>query len=315
MKLKAAFLLIVLPLFFSCRKEQFDFIDLKTEKITSIKEVSEITDVTVLSDSFVILDGLSRRLVACDKEFKNIEVIARRGKGPGELWSRALYMASGDNIYIIDQSLHRINIFDRSGFIDTINIPQEGLSHDITTYKTDRLILGLIPVNTDKLYSIFNMKEKKFEEDLVSADQYDNAMKKLSMNYTDSVCTDDHLFVGYTFQNKIAKYDLITGEKIKEIKQPFLNMDSKAYNAAENTPERFYVTKMQVYKKNLYVLCYDMSSINKGDEPKITTYLSVYDLDLNRQKIYTIDKKFRVFFIHDDIVYFFRENEVYISSV
>jgi len=315
MKLKAAFLLIVLPLFFSCQKEQFDFIDLKTEKVTSIKELSEITDVTTLGDSFIFLDGLSRRLAVSDKEFKNIEVIAQRGKGPGELWSRALYMTSGDNIYIIDQSLHRINIFNRSGFIDTINIPKEGLAHDITYYKTDRIILGLIPVNTDKIYSIFNMKEKKFEEGLVSADQYDNPMKKLSMNYTDSVCIDDNLFIGYMFRNKIAKYDLITGEKIKEIKQSFLNMDSNDYDAAENTPERFYVTKMQVYKNNFYVLCYDMGSLNQGDEPKVTTYLSVYDFDLNLQKIYRIDEKFRVFCIRNDIVYFFRENEVYISSI
>ena len=161
MKLKAAFVIIVLPLILSCQKERFDFIDMKTEKVTSIKEVSEITDVTALGNSFVILDGLSRRLVVSDEEFKNIEVIAHRGKGPGELWSRALYMASGDHIYIIDQSLHRINIFTQSGFIDTINIPQEGLSHDITYYKTGRLVLGLIPMNTDKLYSIFDMKEKK----------------------------------------------------------------------------------------------------------------------------------------------------------
>ena len=72
---------------------------------------------------------------------------------------------------------------------------------------------------------------------------------------------------------------------------------------------------MQVYKSNLYVLCYDMNSISKGDELKVTTYLSVYDLDLNRQKAYKLDKKFRVFFIQDDIVYFFKENEVYCSSL
>ena len=315
MKLKAAFLLIVLPLFFSCQKEQFDFIDLKTEKVTSIKELSEITDVTTLGDSFIFLDGLSRRLAVSDDEFKNIEVIARRGKGPGELWSRALYMTSGDHVYIIDQSLHRINIFNQYGFIDTINIPQKGLSHDITTYKKDILVLGLIPVNTDKLYFIFDMKEKKFEDGLVPVDQYENPMKKLSMNYTDSVCTGRHLFVAYMFQNKIGKYNLETGEKIKEIKQPFLNMGSNDYNTSENTPERFYVTKMQIYKTNLYVLCYDMSSINQKDEPKVTTYLSVYDFELNCQKIYKIDKKLRVFFIQDEIVYFFKENEVYCSSL
>ena len=315
MKLKVAYLIIVLPLILSCRNESFDFIDMKTEKVTSIKEVSEVTDVTAFGDSFVILDGLSRRLVVSDGEFEKIEVLAHRGKGPGELWSRALYMTSGDHIYIIDQSLHRINIFNQSGFIDTINIPQEGLSYDITCYKPDRLVLGLIPVNTDKLYSIFDMKEKKFEDDLVPADQYDNPMKKLSMNYTDSVCTGGYLFVAYMFQNKIGKYDLNTRKMLKEIQQPFLNMDSTDYDAAENTPERFYVTKMQVYKSNLYVLCYDMNLISKGDELKVTTYLSVYDLELNRQKIYKLDKKFRVFFIQDDIVYFFKENEVYCSSL
>ncbi len=149
-----------------------------------------------------VTDTMDYSLKKFDSNGKLLKKTGRRGQGPGE-FSAPRYLSSyGNSIYVTDQYMPKIQVFDKDlNYISSIpvSIPVS----DFSVLSENEIAVSTLPTTEAGAIYIFDSKGKIQHEFPYSAKQMPLTMDSVSFEFDQQ----RNLYLAYVIQDKIEKFD------------------------------------------------------------------------------------------------------------
>lgn len=264
-----------------------------------------------LQKQIYVSDAMDYSLKKFDPQGKLLKKTGRRGQGPGEFLAPRFLDSSEKYLYVIDQNLPGIQVFNKNlEFI--FRLPLQLPVVDIKVLSDDEIaVASLLSNRSGAIYIIdaegevirsiqFTDKKSPFMMDLVSFD----------------IGVDGHLYLAYTFQDKVEKFDA-QGKKLwsqkllkvnnverKKVSRFVVPTEILYKDVALDSSERLYVLGGSFSKnkgRDVYVLSPegDLLTIITLPESSHCIYLDSQDFLYARANEGITLKKYKLHFVYD----------------
>lgn len=178
-------------------------------------------DVAVDAQNFIyITDTMDYSLKKFDSQGKFIKKIGRKGQGPGEFQAPRYMGLSEKFIYVSDERIRRIQIFDKELNFKR-SIPIRMPVSDLKVLSDDKFAISSVSLAKKYKGRIFIINaEGKISDEIVFMDK-DLPLLKDSVSF--DFDSKGNLYVAYLYQNKVEKFDSkrnkIWSEKLLKMKE------------------------------------------------------------------------------------------------
>jgi hypothetical protein len=200
----ALFLAIPPPIF----TEEKTLPSLSLEEVLSIGNLEDSVlfqwiGVVVDADGFIYLtDGMDYSVKKFSPEGQLIQKAGRRGQGPGEFLAPRLLGCSAERIYVTDQNILGLQVFDRKlNYIS--RIPFQRPAGDLKVFPDGRYALADVSISEPGKIILFNNMGKFLREYRYSPKKGPMMMDWVSFEMD----SRENLFLAYSFQDKIEGFD------------------------------------------------------------------------------------------------------------
>ena len=249
--------------------------------------LSEINRIGIDSkNNFWVLDWQGCQMIKYDCYGKNPKIIARAGKGPGELdRPDSIFIDEKDNVYVTN-ILHRVSIFDKNGKFIHAFIPSDG--HRPTTciaVLNDTIFLGginkglikdeakMIHAYTNKgtyLYSFYDIQEEFYRRNLL---MYRSAYFTIGANSTIwAVQPVNHLISIFSSKGNFVR-QIGENPSYYRIPPPLSNKIRLNKNLFEEWKKKFTYVRNIFLSDTLAIVC---SHTYKGNDSN-EYFIDIYD--------------------------------------
>ncbi|MFC2166051.1 hypothetical protein ACFLT2_13780 [Acidobacteriota bacterium] len=207
-------LLLVVIIFFSLASYPSAFIGEKPPVSISIEEVLSIgslddnalfqwVGVDVDEDGFIFLtDGMDYSVKKFTPLGNLIRKAGQRGQGPGEFLAPRLLGCSDERIYVTDQNILGLQVFDRNlKYIS--RIPFKTPAGDLKVFPDGRFAMADVSISQPGKVVLFNKAGQILMEYRYSEKRGPVMMDWVSFEMDASA----NLYLAYSFQDKIEKFD------------------------------------------------------------------------------------------------------------
>ena len=166
--------------------------------------------VGVTVDSFsqiYVTDAMDYSLKKFDADGKLLQKAGRKGQGPGEFLAPRLLVHSEDHLFVTDQSLPGIQVFDHNlKFIH--RIPIKIPIGDVQVLSDDRIAVVVLLLNQSGSIHVYDHGGR-----ILKKFRYTERSKSSMMDWVEiDFDSEDNLYVVYNFQDRIDKFDINGGK-------------------------------------------------------------------------------------------------------
>jgi len=161
-------------------------------------------DVKVDENFIYVTDTMDYSLKKFDSQGKLIKKIGRKGQGPGEFQAPRFMGLSEKFIYVSDERMNRIQVFDKElNFIKNILVRTNVSS--LKVFSDDKFIITSTSILRKSKGKIFTLNaEGKITDEFVFSDKdLPLLMGTVSLDFD----SKGNLYIAYAFQNKVEKID------------------------------------------------------------------------------------------------------------
>ncbi|NDV46523.1 hypothetical protein D0T49_05635 [Paludibacter sp. 221] len=126
---KTTLSLLLLTLLLGCKKDSFEEVKVKLQKIDEIEDYPDsslfigATSMYSANDKIYILDKSRGDVASFDENFEEFNVFGKFGMGPEELNIPTGFFVTKDSVFVFDQGAGGIKLFTDSKYNKTIRIP------------------------------------------------------------------------------------------------------------------------------------------------------------------------------------------------
>jgi hypothetical protein len=183
-------------------------ISLSLEEVLSIGSLEDNAlfqwiGIAVDNDSFIYLtDGMDYSVKKFSPEGNLIQKTGRRGQGPGEFLAPRLLGCSDERIYVTDQNILGLQVFDRNlKYIS--RIPCRKPAGDLKVFPDGRFAFSDISINKPGKVILFDNIGHILKQYLYSQKKGPVMMDWVSFE----IDSGGNLYLAYSFQDKIERFD------------------------------------------------------------------------------------------------------------
>jgi hypothetical protein len=154
------------------------------------------------SGQIYVTDAMDYSLKKFDADGKLLQKAGRKGQGPGEFLAPRLLARSYDHLFVTDQSIPGIQVFDHDlKFVR--RIPIKIPIGDIHVLSDDRVAVVALLLNQPGSIHVYNREGK-----ILRQIHYTEGKKSSMMDWVEiGFDREDNLYVLYNFQDRIDKFD------------------------------------------------------------------------------------------------------------
>ena len=196
-----------------------------------------------------VTDTMDYSLKKFDSNGKLLKKTGRRGQGPGEFSAPRYVSSYGNSIYVTDQYIPKIQVFDQDlNYISSIpvSIPVS----DFSVISENEIAVSTLSTTEAGIIHIFDSKGKIQNEFPYSFEQMPLMMNSVSFEFDQQ----RNLYVAYSFQDKIEKFDT-EGKKLWSKRLLGIKKVEKEKIASLIVPSKLIYKDISLDKSgNLYVL-------------------------------------------------------------
>jgi hypothetical protein len=196
-----------------------------------------------------VTDTMDYSLKKFDTNGKLLKKTGRRGQGPGEFSAPRYVSSYGNSIYVTDQYIPKIQVFDQDlNYISSIpvSIPVS----DFSVISENEIAVSTLSTTKGGIIHIFDSKGKIQNEFPYSFEQMPLMMNSVSFEFDQQ----RNLYVAYSFQDKIEKFDT-EGKKLWSKRLLGIKKVEKEKIASLILPSKLIYKDISLDKSgNLYVL-------------------------------------------------------------
>jgi len=159
--------------------------------------------VAVDEDGFIYLtDGMDYSVKKFSPQGDLIQKTGCRGQGPGEFLAPRLLGCSDEQIYVTDQNILGLQVFDRDLRYKS-RIPFKKPAGDLKVFPDGRFALADVSINQSGKVVLFNNMGQILKEY-----RYSEKKGPVMMDWASfEMDLRDNLYLAYSFQDKIEKFD------------------------------------------------------------------------------------------------------------
>jgi len=196
-----------------------------------------------------VTDTMDYSLKKFDSNGKLLKKVGRRGQGPGEFSAPRYVSGYGDSIYVTDQYMPKIQVFDKE--LDYISsIPVSMPVSDFSVLSENEIALATSSGTEPGTIYIFDSKGKIQNKLPYSFKQMPLMMDSVSFEFDQQ----RNLYLAYSFQDRIEKFDT-EGKKLWSKKLLGIRKVKKKKIASLILPTKLIYKDIALDKSgNLYVL-------------------------------------------------------------
>jgi len=196
-----------------------------------------------------VTDTMDYSLKKFNSKGKLLKKTGRRGQGPGE-FSAPRYLSSfGNSIYVTDQYMPKIQVFDKD-LNYASSIPLSIPVSDFSVLSENEIAVSTLPTTEAGTIYIFDSKGKIQHKFPYSAKPMPLAMDSVSFEFDQQ----RNLYLAYSFQDKIERFDA-EGKKLWSKKLLGVKKVEKKKIASFILPTKLIYKDIALDKSgNLYVL-------------------------------------------------------------
>lgn len=196
-----------------------------------------------------VTDTMDYSLKKFDSNGNLLKKTGQRGQGPGEFSAPRYLSSSGDSIYVTDQYMPKIQVFDQD--LNYVNsIPLSIPVSDFSVLSENEIAVSTLSATEAGTIYIFDSKGKIQNEFPYSAKQMPLAMDSVSFEFDQQ----RNLYLAYSFQDKIEKFDA-DGKKLWSKKLLGIRKVKKKKIASFILPTKLIYKDIALDRSgNLYVL-------------------------------------------------------------
>jgi hypothetical protein len=167
-------------------------------------------------DRIYVTDAMDYSLKKFGADGKFLKKAGRKGQGPGEFLAPRLLARSDSHLFVTDQSIPGIQVFDHDlNFVR--RIPIKVPIGDIQALSNDRVAAVALSLDRPGRIHIYDLKGQVHKQI-----QYTQEKKSSMMDWVEiAFDREDNLFVLYNFQDRIEKFDA-DGKRVWS--RPLLNI-------------------------------------------------------------------------------------------
>jgi hypothetical protein len=153
-----------------------------------------------------VTDAMDYSLKKFDADGKLLQKAGRKGQGPGEFLAPRLLVRSEDYLFVTDQSLPGIQVFDHNlKFIH--RIPIKIPIGDVQVLSDDRIAVVVLLFNQSGSIHVYDHGGR-----ILKKFRYTERSKSSMMDWVEiDFDSEDNLYVVYNFQDRIDKFDVNGG--------------------------------------------------------------------------------------------------------
>ncbi len=153
-----------------------------------------------------VTDAMDYSLKKFDADGKLIQKAGRKGQGPGEFLAPRLLVRSDDHLFVTDQSLPGIQVFDHNlKFV--YRIPIKIPIGDVQVISDDRIAAVALLINQSGSIHVYDHGGQ-----ILKQIHYTEGKKSSMMDWVEiDFDSEDNLYVVYNFQDRIEKFDVDGG--------------------------------------------------------------------------------------------------------
>ncbi len=153
-----------------------------------------------------VTDAMDYSLKKFDADGKLLQKAGRKGQGPGEFLAPRLLVHSEDHLFVTDQSLPGIQVFDHNlKFIH--RIPIKIPIGDVQVLSDDRIAVVVLLLNQSGSIHVYDHGGR-----ILKKFRYTERSKSSMMDWVEiDFDSEDNLYVVYNFQDRIDKFDVNGG--------------------------------------------------------------------------------------------------------
>jgi hypothetical protein len=183
-------------------------VSLSLEEVLSIGSIEDNAlfqwiGIAVDTEGFIYLtDGMDYSLKKFSPEGDLIRKTGRRGQGPGEFLAPRLLGCSGERIYVTDQNVLGLQVFDRNlRYIS--RIPFRKPPGDLKVFPDGRFALADVSIHKPGKVFLLNDMGR-----ILKVYPYSEKRGPVMMDWVSfEMDSDDNLYLAYSFQDKIERFD------------------------------------------------------------------------------------------------------------
>jgi len=221
-------------------------------------------DVKVDENNFIyVTDTMDYSLKKFNSQGKLIKKIGRKGQGPGEFQAPRFMGLSEKFIYVSDERMRRIQVFDKElNFIK--NIPVRTNVSSLKVFSDDKFVITSTSISRKSKGKIFILNaEGKITDEFVFSDKdMPFLMSTVSLDFD----TKGNLYVAYFFQNRIEKIDpkenTVWTKKLVKMKEKVSKIKLESFTVPTDV---FYKHLTLDSSGNIYILGGDFSENRSRD--------------------------------------------------
>lgn len=196
-----------------------------------------------------VTDTMDYSLKKFDSNGKLLKKVGRRGQGPGEFSAPRYVSSYGNSIYVTDQYMPKIQVFDKNLNYIT-SIPISVPVSDFSVLSENEIAATTSSATEPGTIYIFDSKGKIRNEFPYSSKQMTPLMDSVSFEFDEQ----RNLYLAYSFQDRIEKFDT-EGKKLWSKKLLGIKKVKKKKIASFMLPTKLIYKDIALDKSgNLYVL-------------------------------------------------------------
>ena len=196
-----------------------------------------------------VTDTMDYSLKKFDANGKLLKKTGRRGQGPGEFSAPRYVSSYGSSIYVTDQFMPKIQVFDQD-LNYTSSIPLSIPVSDFSILSENEIAVATLSTTEAGIIYIFNSEGRIQNELPYSSKQMPLMMDMVSFEFDQQ----RNLYLAYNFQDKIEKFDT-EGKKLWSKKLLGIRKVKKEKIASLVLPSKLIYKDIALDKSgNLYVL-------------------------------------------------------------
>jgi sugar lactone lactonase YvrE len=149
-----------------------------------------------------VTDAMDYSLKKFDADGKLMKKAGRKGQGPGEFLAPRLLVRSDDYLFVTDQSLPGIQVFDHDlNFIR--RIPIKIPIGDVKVLSDDRIAVVALVLNQSGCIHVYDYRGQMLKQFKYTEKQKSSMMDWVEIDFD----SEGNLYVVYNFQDRIEKFD------------------------------------------------------------------------------------------------------------
>jgi hypothetical protein len=153
-----------------------------------------------------VTDAMDYSLKKFDADGKLLKKAGRKGQGPGEFLSPRLLVRSENHLFVTDQSLKGIQVFDHSlRFVH--RIPIKVPIGDVQVLSDDRIAAVALMLNQPGCVHIYDRGGRILKQIFYTGGKKTSMMDWVEIDFD----SGSNLYVVYNFQDRIEKFDASGG--------------------------------------------------------------------------------------------------------